>query len=212
MNEEKGQKTNGAAASEKSMGGWAFYPFLILIGIVVARIIYNMIIGVPQQGNSFPITAVTMVAAACSLYIGHGKVMDRVDAFSKGAGDPTAMMMIVIMLLSGIFTAVGSEMGGVESLTNFLLHLIPKHMIYAGILFVTAMISLAIGSSVGSVTAVAPIAAGLAAQAGLNLPLAISAVLGGASLGDNLSFVSDTTIAATRTQGVDMRDKFKFNL
>lgn len=84
MNEEKGQKTNGAAASEKSMGGWAFYPFLILIGIVVARIIYNMIIGVPQQGNSFPITAVTMVAAACSLYIGHGKVMDRVDAFSKG--------------------------------------------------------------------------------------------------------------------------------
>ncbi len=212
MNEEKGQKTNGAAASEKSMGGWAFYPFLILIGIVVARIIYNMIIGVPQQGNSFPITAVTMVAAACSLYIGHGKVMDRVDAFSKGAGDPTAMMMIVIMLLSGIFTAVGSEMGGVESLTNFLLHLIPKHMIYAGILFVTAMISLAIGSSVGSVTAVAPIAAGLAAQAGLNLPLAISAVLGGASLGDNLSFVSDTTIAATRTQGVDMRDKFKFNV
>ena len=197
---------------EKSMGGWAFYPFLILAGIVVARIIYNIAAGLPQSGNSFPITAVTLVAAVCSLLIGNGKVMERVDAFSKGAADPTAMMMVFIMLLSGAFTSVSQEMGGIESLTNFLLQFIPPNMIYAGILLVTSIISLSIGTSVGSATAMAPIAAGLAAQANLNLPLAISAVLGGASLGDNLSFVSDTTIAATRSQNVGMREKFNFNV
>lgn len=196
---------------EKSMGGWAFYPFLLLIGIVVARIIYNIAVGLPQSGNSFPITAVTLVAAVSSLLIGKGKVMDRVDAFSKGAADSTAMLMVFIMLLSGAFTSVSSEMGGIDLLTNFLLHFIPQNMIYAGILLVTSIISLSIGTSVGSVTAMAPIAAGLAAQAGLNLPLAISAVLGGASLGDNLSFVSDTTIAATRSQNVGIREKFNFN-
>ena len=197
---------------EKSMGGWAFYPFLILAGIVVARIIYNIAAGLPQSGNSFPITAVTLVAAVCSLLLGNGKVMERVDAFSKGAADPTAMMMVFIMLLSGAFTSVSQEMGGIESLTNFLLQFIPPNMIYAGILLVTSIISLSIGTSVGSATAMAPIAAGLAAQANLNLPLAISAVLGGASLGDNLSFVSDTTIAATRSQNVGMREKFNFNV
>ena len=191
------------AAEGKNMGGWAFFPFLILIGLVLGR---------PQTGNSFSILSVTMVAAVFSLYLGKGKVADRVDAFTKGAADPTAMMMVVIMLLSGIFTTVSSAMGGLESLTNFLLMLIPAHMIYAGILLVSSIIALAIGSSVGTVTAMAPIAAGLAAQADLNLALAVSAVLGGAALGDNLSFISDTTVAATRSLGVEMRDKFKFNV
>ncbi len=200
------------AAEGKNMGGWAFFPFLILIGLVLGRIIYNIIVGLPQTGNSFSILSVTMVAAVFSLYLGKGKVADRVDAFTKGAADPTAMMMVVIMLLSGIFTTVSSAMGGIESLTNFLLMLIPAHMIYAGILLVSSIIALAIGSSVGTVTAMAPIAAGLAAQADLNLALAVSAVLGGAALGDNLSFISDTTVAATRSLGVEMRDKFKFNV
>ncbi len=212
MSNEKTTLTSNSAAEEKGLGGLAFFPFLILIGIVVARIIYNIAVGVPQQGNSFSIVAVTMVASAASMFIGRGKVMDRVDAFTKGAADPTAMMMVVIMLFSGIFTTVSSAMGGIASLTNFLLHFIPSNMIYVGILLVSSIVSLSIGSSVGTVTAMAPIAAGLASQADLNLVLAVSAVLGGASLGDNLSLISDTTIAATRSLGVEMRDKFKFNV
>ena len=192
----------------KKMGGWAFLPFLILVGLVIARILYNIFTGTPQTGNSFSILSVTIVATVASFFIGRGKVGDRFDAFSKGAADPTTLMMFVILLLAGIFTAVSKEMGGIDSMVNLCLHFVPQNMIYAGILLVTSIISLSIGTSVGTVAAMAPIAAGLALQAGLNLPLAISAVVGGSILGDNLSFVSDTTIAATRGIGCEMSDKF----
>lgn len=121
-------------------------------------------------------------------------------------------MMVVIFLLAGVFTSVSQSMGGIESLSNFLLQFIPKNMIYAGLLFVTSIVSFSIGTSVGTVTAMVPIAVGLANQAGLDVVIAVSAVVGGASLGDNLSFVSDTTIAATRGLGCEMKDKFKFNI
>lgn len=197
---------------DKGLGGWAFYPFLILLAIVIARIIYNAAIGVPQQGNSFAITAVVLVSAFSSLLVGRGKIRDRVDAFTHGMAKPGAMMMVFIFMLAGAFTAVSSEMGGVASLSNFCLHFIPKNMIYAGILFTTAIIATSIGTSVGSITAMAPIALGLASQAGLNPVIAVSAAIGGACLGDNISFVSDTTIAATQGVGCEMKDKFKFNI
>lgn len=209
---QKEEKKVTPGSPERSMGAMAFYPFFIFIGIVVAKIIYNIIAGLPQTGNSFPIISVAIIASISSFFFGRGTVHERVDAFTKGAADPNVMMMVVIILLSGIFTSVSTEMGGISSLTNFLLSFMPKHMIYAGILFVTSVISLSIGSSVGSATAMAPVAAGLAAQAGLSVPIAVSAVLGGAAFGDNLSFISDTTIAATRGLNVEMRDKFKFNI
>lgn len=204
--------SNKTEKNERKLGGWAFYPFLVLIGIVVIRIIYNIIIGVPQQGNSFAITAVVLVAAFSSLLFGRGTVHDRVEALTHGMANPGGMMMIFIFMLAGAFTTVSSEMGGVESLTNFCLHFIPKNMIYAGILLTTAIIATSIGTSVGSITAMAPIALSLATQAGLNPTIAVSAAIGGACLGDNISFVSDTTIAATRGVGCDMKDKFKFNI
>lgn len=208
-------KTGTALAQEKRyLGGWAFIPFLILIGIVIAKIIVNAATGTPQTGNSFPITAVTLIAVVASFFIGKrcDKVSNRVDAFSKGAANPTTLMMVVIFMLAGVFTSVSQDMGGIESLSNCLLQFIPKNMIYAGLLLVTSVVSFAIGTSVGTVTAMVPIAVGLANQAGLDVVLAVSAVVGGASLGDNLSFVSDTTIAATRGVGCEMKDKFKFNV
>ena len=197
--------------NERSLGGWAFYPFLVLLGIVIGRIIYNIIIGVPQQGNSFGITGVVLVSTFSALLFGRGTVNDRVDAMTKGMAKPGAMMMIFIFMLSGSFTAVSSEMGGVTSISNFCLTFIPANMIYTGILLTTAVIATCIGTSVGSITAMAPVALSLASQAGLNPVIAVSAAIGGACFGDNLSFVSDTTIAATRGVGCDMRDKFKFN-
>ena len=207
-------KSGTAISSKKAMGGWAFLPFLILIGIVIAKILVNAATGTPQTGNSFPITAVVLIATVASFFIGSrgDKVSNRVDAFSKGAANPTTLMMVVIFLLAGVFTSVSQSMGGIESLSNFLLQFIPKNMIYAGLLFVTSIVSFSIGTSVGTVTAMVPIAVGLANQAGLDVVIAVSAVVGGASLGDNLSFVSDTTIAATRGLGCEMKDKFKFNI
>lgn len=197
---------------DKNLGGWAFYPFLVLLAIVIGRIIYNIIIGVPQQGNSFGITGVVLVATFSALLYGRGTVHDRVEALTHGMAKPGGMMMIFIFMLAGSFTAVSSEMGGVSSLSNFCLNFIPTSLIYAGILLTTAVIATCIGTSVGSITAMAPIALSLASQAGLNPVIAVSAAIGGACLGDNISFVSDTTIAATQGVGCDMKDKFKFNI
>ncbi len=201
-----------AVKTEKSLGGWAFYPFLVLLAIVIGRIIYNIIIGVPQQGNSFGITGVVLVATFSALLFGRGKIGDRVDAMTQGMAKPGAMMMLFIFMLAGSFTAVSSEMGGVQSLSNFCLNFIPKNMIYAGILFTSAIIATSIGTSVGTITAMAPVALSLATQSGLNPVIAVSAAIGGSCLGDNISFVSDTTIAATRGVGCEMKDKFKFNI
>lgn len=201
-----------AVKTEKGLGGWAFYPFLVLLAIVIGRIIYNVIIGVPQQGNSFGITGVVLVATFSALLFGRGKIGDRVDAMTHGMAKPGAMMMLFIFMLAGSFTAVSSEMGGVQSLSNFCLNFIPKNMIYAGILFTSAIIATSIGTSVGTITAMAPVALSLATQAGLNPVIAVSAAIGGSCLGDNISFVSDTTIAATRGVGCEMKDKFKFNI
>ena len=143
-------KTGTALAQEKRyLGGWAFIPFLILIGIVIAKIIVNAATGTPQTGNSFPITAVTLIAVVASFFIGKrcDKVSNRVDAFSKGAANPTTLMMVVIFMLAGVFTSVSQDMGGIESLSNCLLQFIPKNMIYAGLLLVTSVVSFAIGTS-----------------------------------------------------------------
>ncbi|KOY85593.1 sodium:proton antiporter [bacterium 336/3] len=135
----------------------------------------------------------------------------KLKAFAEGAGDENILLMIVIFLLAGIFGQVSKDVGAISATIHFTLKYLPPQLLIAGLFLVASFISIALGTSVGTIAALAPIAVGLNENIEGSLPIALAAVVGGSMLGDNLSFVSDTTIAATRTQGVNMKDKFKVN-
>jgi Na+/H+ antiporter NhaC len=135
----------------------------------------------------------------------------KTEEFSKGAGDPGIMLMILIFLLAGAFAELSKAIGAVQSTINFALSYLSPNLLIAGLFLTACFISLSLGTSVGTVVALAPIAVGLHETISGNLAVYLAAVVGGAMFGDNLSMISDTTIAATRTQGVEMLDKFKVN-
>ncbi|MFN8692746.1 MAG: Na+/H+ antiporter NhaC family protein, partial [Cyclobacteriaceae bacterium] len=136
---------------------------------------------------------------------------EKTEHFTRSAGDPNIMLMILIFVLAGAFAGVSKSMGAVEATINFgLAHLSPRFLI-AGLFLTACFISLSLGTSVGTIVALAPIAVGMSESVPGSLAVALGAVVGGAMFGDNLSMISDTTIAATRTQGVEMREKFKVN-
>jgi Na+/H+ antiporter NhaC len=135
----------------------------------------------------------------------------KIEEFSKGAGDSGIMLMILIFLLAGAFAEVSKSIGAVQSTINFALSYVSPSLLLGGLFLTACFISLSLGTSVGTVVALAPIAAGINERIDGTLAVALAAVVGGAMFGDNLSMISDTTIAATRTQGVDMRAKFKVN-
>jgi Na+/H+ antiporter NhaC len=136
---------------------------------------------------------------------------DKIEEFSKGAGDSGIMLMILIFLLAGAFAELGKSIGAVQSTVNFALSYISPSLLIAGLFLTACFISLSLGTSVGTVVALAPIAVGINESVPGTLGLGLAAVVGGSMFGDNLSMISDTTIAATRTQGVEMIDKFKMN-
>jgi Na+/H+ antiporter NhaC len=135
----------------------------------------------------------------------------KIEEFSKGAGDSGIMLMILIFLLAGAFAEISKSIGAVQSTINFALSYVSPSLLLGGLFLTACFISLSLGTSVGTVVALAPIAAGINESIPGTLAVALAAVVGGAMFGDNLSMISDTTIAATRTQGVDMRAKFKVN-
>ena len=139
------------------------------------------------------------------------KLSERVERFSAGAAHKNIMLMIWIFVLAGAFAASAKEMGAIDATVNLTLRILPDSLLLPGIFIAACFISLAIGTSVGTIVALVPVAAGIAQQTGLDVALMVAVVVGGAFFGDNLSFISDTTIAATRTQECDMRDKFKVN-
>lgn len=136
---------------------------------------------------------------------------DKIDIFCKASGESTLMLMVVIFILAGAFYSIADSMGAVTSMVNLGLSILPANMILPGLFIVGSILSFAMGTSMGTVTALAPIGVGIATQTGLSMPLVLGTVVGSAMFGDNLSFISDTTIAATRTQGVELKDKFKVN-
>ncbi|SCN33671.1 Na+ antiporter NhaC [Bacillus cytotoxicus] len=135
----------------------------------------------------------------------------KVERFAKGAGNPDIMIMVLIFVLAGAFSETAKGMGGVDSTVNLALAVLPQGFIIAGIFVIGAFISLAMGTSMGTIAALAPIAVGISQQTDISIALAMATVVGGAMFGDNLSFISDTTIAAVRSQGTEMKDKFKTN-
>ena len=160
-----------------------------------------------------PMTVAFLVASASALVLNHkASLKSKIDLFAHGMGDINIMTMCLIFVLAGAFAETARRMGAVDSTIQIALSFIPPHMMLCGLFMVACFISLAIGTSVGTIVALTPIALGVTQTLGISGGLCLGAVVGGAMFGDNLSMISDTTIAATRTQGIEMREKFTANL
>ena len=159
-----------------------------------------------------PVTVAFLVSSVYAIAISRGSINERVNCYSQGAGSPTVLLMVWIYILAGAFAASAKAMGAVDATVNLTLQLLPASLLLPGIFLASCFISLAIGTSVGTIVALTPVAVGIAQESGIALPMMVAIVVGGAYFGDNLSFISDTTIAATQTQGCRMGDKFRVNL
>ena len=185
----------------------ALSPFIIfmvvyLIGSLIAGDFYEL-----------PLTVAFLIASAYAIGITKKiKLRERINIFSRGAGDENIMLMIWIFVLAGAFATTASMMGAIDATVNLTLRLLPASMLLPGLFLAACFISLSIGTSVGTVVALTPVAVGIAEQTGSSLAMIVALVVGGAFFGDNLSFISDTTIVATQTQGCKMNDKFKANI
>ena len=160
-----------------------------------------------------PLTVAFLTASAYAVCITPKLCLkERIAVFSRGAGDTNMMLMVWIFILAGAFAKAAGAMGAIDATVNLTLRLLPEGMLLPGLFIAACFISLSIGTSVGTVVALTPVAVGIAEQTGMSVPLMVAIVVGGSFFGDNLSFISDTTIVATQTQGVRMSDKFKANI
>lgn len=174
---------------------------LYLVTSIIARDFYKV-----------PITVAFMVASIYAVIMAGGiPLRKRIDIYSRGAGTGQMMLMIWIFILAGAFANSAKAMGSIDATVNLALTLLPANMLLAGLFLAACFISLSVGTSVGTIVALTPIAAGVASQTGTTLPLMVAVVVGGSFFGDNLSFISDTTIVATSTQGCRLSDKFRVN-
>lgn len=159
-----------------------------------------------------PMTVAFIASSCLAVAVSSGSLTKRIERFSAGAGHRNILLMVWIYVLAGAFAFTAKEIGAVDATVGLILRVLPSSMVYVALFISAAFVSLAIGTSVGTVVALVPIAAGMAAQLGQSTAELAALVVGGAYFGDNLSFISDTTIAATQTQGVRMDDKFKMNI
>ena len=159
-----------------------------------------------------PVLVAFITATAVALMFNRKESLNnKIEVFCKGAGHSDIMMMCIIFILAGAFANVAKAMGGVDATVNLSLSFIPSRFLVGGLFLIACFISLSMGTSVGTITALAPIGLGIAETTGMPIPLVIGAIIGGGMFGDNLSMISDTTITAARTQGFELRDKFKVN-
>lgn len=162
--------------------------------------------------SKVPMTIVFILTALLSLVTLRGySVHDRVAVFSRGAGSPDLLLMVWIFVLAGAFAKSAQTMGAVGATVDLTLMYLPDNILLAGLFMAACVVSLCVGTSVGTIVALVPVATELAVRVGEPLPLMVAAVVGGSFFGDNLSFISDTTVAATKTQQCNMRDKFRAN-
>ena len=184
----------------------------ILSPLLVFFLLYVTTSVVVGDFYKMPVTVAFMAACAWAFVVCRPKLFsERIERFSRGAAHSNIMMMVWIFILAGAFAQGAKHIGAIDATVNLTLSLLPANMVLAGVFLASCIISLSIGTSVGTIVALMPVAVGLADKAGADLALMAGGVIGGAFFGDNLSFISDTTIAATRTQGCAMNDKFKAN-
>ena len=191
------------------INGWlALSPLLVFMVVYVA--------GSVLAGDFYkvPVAAAFIIATAYAMLTTRGvqKTDEKIAIFSSGAGNKNVLLMIWIFVLAGAFASTAKDIGAIDATVNATLSILPGDLLYAGLFLAACFVSMAVGTSVGTIVALVPIASGIAAGTGSSVPLITGIIVGGAFFGDNLSFISDTTVAATKTQGCSMQDKFKVNL
>lgn len=196
----------------KQYKGWAFIPLILFLVLYVGTGLYFTSAGVEDAFGFFPRHVALLISVFVALlYNTKVPMSDKVELFCQKAGNPGVIMIIFIYLLAGGFQGAATSMGGKDSIINLGLTYIPITMLIPGVFIMCCLISTAIGTSMGTIAAMAPIAVGLAEAAELNVALTCAAVIGGAYFGDNLSMISDTTISAAKGCGSEMKDKFQMN-
>ncbi len=185
---------------------------LALIPLAVFLVAYLAVSLAAGNFYKMPITVAFVLSSIVAVWMSKGgSLHNRIELFCKGAANSNIMLMVMIFILAGAFAQTAKAMGAVDATVNLTLSILPGNVLAAGVFLAACVISVSVGTSVGTIVALTPVAAGLAAQTGLSPALMSAVVVSGAMFGDNLSFISDTTIVATRTQGCKMADKFKTN-
>lgn len=185
---------------------------IALSPIIVFILFYLVTSIIAGDFYKIPITVAFMVSSIYAIAIFSGRpLMQRINNYSRGAATEQMMLMIWIFVLAGAFASSAKEMGSIDATVNLALSFLPPQMIFAGMFLAACFISLSIGTSVGTIAALTPIAVGLAQETGTDLAMMTAIIVGGSFFGDNLSFISDTTIMATQTQGCRLSDKFRVN-
>ena len=198
--------------TKKKSSGLALLPFAVFIVIYLGAGMILQSRGVEMAFYQFPAVVAMFIAVIIAFAMNYkAGINENFRVFAKGAASEDIMNMLMIFLLAGAFSAVAKAMGGVDATVNFGVSIIPASLITAGMFIIAAFLGTATGTSMGTIGALVPIALGMVDKAGLSLPLVMAACVSGAMFGDNLSMISDTTIAATRTQNVELKDKFRTN-
>ena len=186
--------------------------FMALSPLAVFLVVYLVSSLLCGDFYKIPVSSAFLLASFWAILTTRGLSFEkRVEAFSAGAGDRNVLLMIWIFILAGAFASTAKSIGAIDAVVNLTLNLLPGRFLLAGLFMAACFVSMSIGTSVGTRVSLVPIAAGISEHIGLSNALITASVVGGAFFGDNLSFISDTTIAATRTQGCSMKDKFKVN-
>ena len=187
--------------------------FLALSPLIVFVVLYLVLSLVAGDFSSVPLTVVFLISSVYAVATSTKfSLKERIDIYGQGASMPNLLLMLWIYVLAGAFSQSAKGMGAIDTTVNLALNILPPSMILPGLFVTACFISISIGTSVGTVVTLVPIAAGIATQTNSNVALLTAVIVGGAYFGDNLSFISDTTVVATQTQGVRMKDKFKVNL
>lgn len=187
--------------------------FLALSPLIVFVVLYLVLSLVAGDFSSVPLTVVFLISSVYAVATSTKfSLKERIDIYGQGASTPNLLLMLWIYVLAGAFSQSAKGMGAIDTTVNLALNILPPSMIFPGLFVTACFISISIGTSVGTVVTLVPIAAGIATQTNSNVALLTAVIVGGAYFGDNLSFISDTTVVATQTQGVRMKDKFKVNL
>lgn len=192
---------------EHTPNAWALTPLAVFL---VVYLVVSLIAG---DFYKMPITVAFVVSSIVAVALSKGGPLNnRVEQFCRGAANSNIMLMVLIFILAGAFAETAKAMGAVDATVHLAMAILPSDLLAAGIFLAACFISISVGTSVGTIVALAPVAVGIAEQTGMPNALMLGVVVSGAMFGDNLSFISDTTIVATRTQGCQMTDKFKVNI
>ncbi len=201
----------GDSLKNEKGSGLALIPFVIFIAVYMGAGLVYQHLGYEMAFYQFPSVTAMFLAVLAAFIMFKGSINEKFDTFAKGAANVDVLTMLMIYILAGAFAQVAAEMGGRDATVNLGLSLVPVRFLAAGLFVIASFMGTATGTSMGTISALTPIAVGVAEKGGLNTVVVLGAVVGGAMFGDNLSMISDTTIAATRSQRCEMRDKFRVN-